>query len=292
MSPSPGAGSSLVLTLDVITPVVDDPGEFGQIAAANALSDVYAMGAEPSVALSFVGIPDAVPLEVLEQILLGVTAKCHEAGCAIVGGHTIRDSEPKVGLAVVGSVVPALAWTHRRALAGHKLILTKPLGTGVIAQAARSDQADPAWLHEATRWMKQLNRAAKDVGLEHGVTAATDVTGFGLLGHLFHLASGSALEARVFVDQVPLLPGALDCARAGHVPGGSKKNLRYVSAHLEGSGAHDSALVTLLADAQTSGGLLLSLPADRAQAALARLGGEARVVGELVAGTPGKLVLA
>lgn len=291
VSPELGGQGSLVLTLDVITPVVDDPVAFGQIAAANALSDVYAMGAEPQVALSFVGIPDAVPLDVLAAILRGVTEKCHEAGCAIVGGHSIRDSEPKVGLAVVGSVDHARAWTHKRALAGQRLLLTKPIGTGVIAQAARSDRATPESVAVATRWMATLNRHAKGVGVSHGATAATDVTGFGLLGHLEHIVAASGLEARLDVAAVPLLSGAIDAAREGLVPGGSKRNLRYVAAHLSGAEALPPELLTVLADAQTSGGLLLCLPAERADSALAELGEGAALIGELASGTAGRIVL-
>jgi selenide,water dikinase len=290
--PTPGDPSGLVLTLDVITPVVDDPTTFGEIAAANALSDVYAMGGEPQVALSFVGVPDAVPLDVLAAILKGVTSKCHEAGVAIVGGHSIRDSEPKVGLAVVGAVEPDAAWTHTRATAGQRLLLTKPLGTGVLAQAARSDQVDPADIEAAAQWMARLNRSARDAGRTHGATSATDVTGFGFLGHIHHIAAASGLEARVSSAAVPLLRGALPAARAGHVPGGSKRNLRYIASHLAGADSLPQELVTVLADAQTSGGLLLCLPDEGATAALRDLGDGAAVVGELVPGTAGRITLA
>ncbi|MBI3204033.1 MAG: selenide, water dikinase SelD [Myxococcales bacterium] len=289
----PGASDgSLVLTLDVITPVVDDPRAFGQIAAANALSDVYAMGGDAQVALTFVGVPDAVPLDVLEAILLGVTEKCHEAGCAIVGGHSIRDAEPKAGLAVVGSVDPDRAWTQTRARAGQRLVLSKPIGTGVIAQAARSDRAAAESVALATRCMARLNRHAKNVGAARGATAATDVTGFGLLAHLHHVAAASKLEARLDVAAIPLLDGALDAAGAGLVPGGSKRNLRYVEPHLSGTEQIAAALLTVLADAQTSGGLLLCLPADQADAAAAEIGDGACVVGELVAGQAGRVTLA
>lgn len=288
-----GAARTLTFTLDVITPIVDDPGAFGRIAAANALSDVYAMGGEPEVALSFAGVPDQVGLDVLEAILRGMTDKAHEAGCTIAGGHCIRDSEPKCGLAVVGSVEPGQAWTHRRGEAGQKLILTKPIGTGVIAQALRKDQADAASIDAAIRTMELLNRAARDAGRAHGVTAATDVTGFGLLGHLSHITTASGLSALVRCDAVPLLPGAIDAARAGLVPGGSRRNLEYVRRHLRGAGTIDPALLTLLADAQTSGGLLLSVPAPSAPALLVALGGEpaAAVIGELCAGEPGVIEL-
>jgi selenide,water dikinase len=291
LCPAPGEARGLVFTLDVITPIVDDPRAFGAIAAANAISDIYAMGGEPQVALSFIGIPDAVPLDVLEAILAGATDKAHEAGCAIVGGHSIRDAEPKVGLAVIGNVDPARTWTHRRGAAGQKLVLTKPIGTGVIAQAAKADQAQASWVAEATRWMSELNRAARDAGMRHGATAATDVTGFGLVGHLHHLAAASGIAARIDARAVPLLDGALDCARAGHVPGGSKRNLRYVGAHLSGHDALPAELVTLLGDAQTSGGLLLALPESEAAAVVAELGAPCAVIGELVPGPAGQILV-
>jgi selenide,water dikinase len=248
---------------------------------------VYAMGGEPQVALSFIGMPDAVGLDVLEAVLRGVTTKAHEAGCAIVGGHSIRDAEPKVGLAVVGAVDPERAWTHRRAQAGQRLILTKPVGTGVLAQAAKADRAAPGAIEGATRWMTRLNRAAKDAGLAHGVTSATDVTGFGLLGHLWQLASASSVSVRLDAARVPLLPGAIEAARDGLIPGGSKRNLRYVERHLRGHGALAEELLTLLADAQTSGGLLLAAPPDRAQDLVSALGEGAVEIGELRAGEAG-----
>jgi selenide,water dikinase len=249
------------------------------------------MGGLPEVALSFIGMPDAVGLDVIDAVLGGLTSKCHEAGCAIVGGHSIRDAEPKVGLAVVGKVVAEQAWTHRRARAGHALVLSKPIGTGVIAQAAKSDRALPGAIEEASRWMTRLNRAARDAGLAHGVTCATDVTGFGLLGHAWHVASASGLAIRLAPERVPLLRGALEAARAGLVPGGSKRNLRYVTPHLRGQVALEPALLTVLADAQTSGGLLLSTPAERAAALVSALGEGAAVIGELEAGEPGTIRL-
>ena len=283
-----GATRTLALTLDVITPIVDDPEAFGRIAAANALSDVYAMGGQPEVALSFVGVPDQVGLDVLAAILRGMTAKVHEAGCAVVGGHSIRDTEPKCGLAVVGSVEPGRAWTHRRGAAGQHLVLTKPIGTGVIAQALRKDEADASWIAGAIRSMEALNRDACEAGLAHGVTTATDVTGFGLLGHLSHITEASGLSAIVRAGNVPQLPGAIDAARAGHVPGGSRRNLQYVRSRLRGSDAVDPALLTLLADAQTSGGLLLAMPPESSSALLGALAG-ARLIGELADGEAGTI---
>ncbi len=286
-----GAEREQVLTLDVITPIVDDAAAFGRIAAANALSDVYAMGGQPEVALSFIGVPDVVGMDVVEQILRGASEKCVEARCAIVGGHSIRDAEPKLGLAVVGSVEKGRAWTHRGAKPGQVLVLTKPIGTGVVAQALRAGTADPAHVAEATRWMETLNAAARDAGERAGETAATDVTGFGLLGHLMHMASASGVGAVVETARVPLLSGAHAAAAEGRVPGGSKRNLKYVENSLVGAAALDPTLLTLLSDAQTSGGLLLAVAADRADDLCAELGAPAARVGRLVAEHPGKLAL-
>ncbi len=278
-----------MFTLDVITPIVDDPTLFGQIAAANALSDVYAMGGVPQVALSFVGCPDSVGLEVLARIVEGAAHKAREAGCAIVGGHTMKDTEPKCGLAVIGSV-GAVPWTHRGAVAGQALVLTKAIGTGVIAQGIREDVAPEESVRAAVASMLALNARGRDVGLAQGATAATDVTGFGLLGHLHHVAAASRVTAVVHASRVPLLPGARDLAARGVVPGGSKRNQEYVGPHVTGAAA-DEVTALLLADAQTSGGLLLALPADRAEAAVRDLGAPAAIIGELVAGVAGALVI-
>lgn len=268
----PQSTRGLVYTMDVITPIVDDPTAFGRIAAANSLSDVYAMGGKPQVALSFVGMPDALGLDVLTQVIQGMAEKAIEAGCAIVGGHTIKDSEPKCGLAVIGSTQAEPPWTHTHARAGQVLVLTKPIGTGVIAQAIRQ-QADlpESDIREAVRWMETLNQKACAVGLECSATAATDVTGFGLLGHLFHMAQGSQLCAVLDAAAVPLLSGAYESAAKGWVPGGSKRNLKYVEPHLRQSDHVDPTRLLLLADAQTSGGLLLSIPPEHVEKAITLL---------------------
>lgn len=280
-----------MFTLDVITPIVDDPGDFGAIAAANALSDVYAMGGNPEVALSFAGMPDKLGLDVLHAVLFGMAAKAKEAGCAIVGGHTIKDSEPKCGLAVIGSVEPGSAWTHRGARAGQALVLTKPIGTGVIAQALRAGKAPPGSVEAATRSMVTLNRRARDLGRAHGASAATDITGFGLLSHLYNMLAASGIAARVEVSKVPLLPGALEVAKSGHVPGGSARNCSFVSPHLSGAERIDPLLVTLLTDAQTSGGLLLAVDMARAKKLVGELADGSAVIGELVDGQPGNIEL-
>jgi len=286
-----GATHALVLTLDVITPIVDDAYTFGSIAAANALSDVYAMGGEPQVALSFVGLPDILGTDVLEAVMRGAAEKCHEAGCAIVGGHTLRDTEPKCGLAVIGTVERERAWTQRRGCAGQVLVLSKAIGTGTVAQALRAGAADAAAVVAATQSMQMLNRNACAAGRRHGVTAATDVTGFGLLGHTHHLAAASGVAVRLRTADVPLLPGALETATAGFLPGGSKRNQRYVAAHLRGADRVDPVILSLLSDAQTSGGLLLVLSDSAAQALVVELGASAAIVGELVAGDAGTIEL-
>ena len=281
----PGA-RSLVLTIDVITPIVDDPRAFGGIAAANAMSDVWAMGGRPEVALSFAGVPtDKVPLEVLGEILRGLEEACAKAGCGIVGGHTIADVEPKCGLAVVGSVDPARVWSHRSARPGDALILTKALGTGLVGQALRAGRADDALIARATAQMLMLNGPACEVGLAVGASSCTDVTGFGLLGHLRNLVEASNLRATVWASRAPSIEGALPFAEEGLVPGGSKRNLAYAGQVTAFADEVPDALRLLLADAQTSGGLLLCVPEARADEALGRLrdaGSErAAIVGRL-----------
>jgi selenide,water dikinase len=283
-------GRSLVYTLDVITPLVDDPRAFGRIAAANALSDVYAMGGTPEVALSFAGMPESLGLDVLREVLAGLAEKTREARCGIVGGHTIKDSEPKCGLAVIGSVDSAIAWTHRRARAGQLLVLTKSIGTGVVGQALRKGAAPDDAVAAAVHSMERLNDEAMAAGLRHDATAATDVTGFGLLGHLWHLANASDVEVQLWPDAVPLLPQVHALAAAGHVPGGSRRNLAYVAPHLSGRDLVDDAQLLLLADAQTSGGLVLCVDENHAEAVVSDLDGAA-IIGALFPHTGGHLQL-
>ncbi|MSP25002.1 MAG: selenide, water dikinase SelD [Myxococcales bacterium] len=284
-----GAARSLVLTMDVITPIVDDPHVFGVIAATNALSDVYAMGGRPELALSFLGIPtDSVSKECAAAILMGMHEACARARCAIVGGHTMVDTEPKCGLSVVGSVDPRAVWSQRFAQDGDALVLTKALGTGLVAQATRAGTAESAWLAAAVVRMTQLNDVACAVGLRFGVHACTDVTGFGLLGHLRNVVEASQLTATISSAQCPRLPGASVIAESGCVPGGTRKNLAYASlvSDFEDSVSEHERLV--LADAQTSGGLLLVLPASSAEAMVAALRSEgvedAQIIGAMTAG--------
>jgi selenide,water dikinase len=291
------AGRGLVLTADVIAPLVDDPEAFGAIAATNAMSDVWAMGGEPRFALNLVFFSDEVlPIEVLDAILAGAAAACSEAGVAIVGGHSVRDPEIKFGLSVTGEVSPGSLWSNRKAKVGQALVLSKALGTGVMGQAIKKSVAGEAAANAAIKSMRTLNKGAADVGREHGVTSATDVTGFGLLGHLRNILHGSGVAARVQLDALPLLPEAKEHLRAEICPAGSKANRAYVAELVRWSGGGVFAgepadtsdrelLASLACDAQTSGGLLLCVPADRAAACVAALrdqGLPAAQIGELV----------
>lgn len=288
----PESGSPLVFTVDFITPIVDDPHDFGAIAAANAISDVYAMGGEPQVALAVCGFPEEeVSREVLAKIFQGGRDKAAEAGCAVAGGHTVLDPELKYGLCVLGTVSPDRILSQTGARPGDKLVLTKPIGAGIAAQAIKNESLDPEGLREAVASMSCLNDVARDAALAAGVRAATDVTGFGLLGHLHNMLAASGCAARLVASQVPLFGFTRRLADAGFVPGGSKRNLEYVArvAHFEAGLSEIDRLI--LADAQTSGGLLLAVPPENEAALVADL--EARgtlaraTIGEVTAGDPG-----
>jgi len=290
----PESGLELVFTVDFITPIVDEPEDYGAIAAANALSDVYAMGGDPQVALAICGFPDdRVPQEVLTRIFRGGRDKAAEAGCAVAGGHTVLDGELKYGLCVIGRVEPGRAFTHTGARPGDRLVLTKPLGVGVATQAIKTDRLSDADRARVVASMLALNAPAKDAALSAGVRAATDVTGFGLLGHLHQLVAAAGCAARVAAGAVPLPDFARPLAEADCVPGGSKRNLRYVEPHARFDASLDPVDRLLLADAQTSGGLLLAVPepaVDDLVAALRAAGTPAAaVVGEVVEGPPGRL---
>jgi len=276
-----------VLTVDIIAPLVDDPETFGEIAACNALSDVYAMGGRPLFALNVVGFPDdKLPLSVLQAILRGGAKACARAGVAVVGGHTVRDAELKYGLSVTGEVAVAEILSNRTGLPGQVLILTKALGTGFVAQAIKHGHAVPAEIAAAVASMTTLNGPALAVARGFGVTACTDVTGFGLLGHLRNILRGSQLAARLDMADLPALPGALEHAAAGRVPGGSKANLAFVRPSLVMKGDEDPLRTILAADAQTSGGLLLTVAEERAEALVAALRGAGQQgwpIGQLLA---------
>ena len=256
---------ALVQTVDFFTPVVDDPYDFGRIAAANALSDVYAMGGRPLTALNIVCFPSGVlPLEYLGRILRGGADTAALAGATIVGGHTIDDPEPKYGLAVTGIVRPGEELTNAGAVPGDVLVLTKPLGTGIVATAIKRGPLPAPVIAAATASMAALNRDAAEVARAYGVRALTDVSGFGLLGHLTEMCRAGGVGADVWFDRLPLLPEAPALAQQGVVPGGTERNLEYVEAWTEFDEPLGSWQRLLCADAQTSGGLLLAVPPEAA----------------------------
>ena len=272
--------NALVQTVDFFTPVVDDPWHYGAIAAANAISDVYAMGGTPLTAMNIVGFPDRdLPVAILEQILAGGLAKMQEAGVVLVGGHSVRDSELKYGLSVTGTVDPARVWRNFGARPGDALVLTKPLGTGILTTARKRDVISASAMNEAVTSMQQLNREAMLAGRTVEVHACTDITGNGLAGHSWEMARASAVELRFSFAALPLLAGALDASRAGHSPGGSSANLAYVGAALDLSALepHEASIVV---DPQTSGGLLFAVPdAAALLTALAERGVSASIIG-------------
>ncbi len=283
--------TALVQTVDFFTPVVDDPEDFGTIAAANAVSDVYAMGGRPLTALSIAGFPEEdFPPEWAAAIVRGGARKLQEAGCVLLGGHTVRDPEIKFGYAVTGLVDPKHLLTNANGRAGDVLVLTKPIGTGVIATALKAGRAPVEAVAAATRSMSTLNRIPSMVAHRHGVRAATDVTGFGLIGHALNVARESGLTLELKGAEVPLLPGALELVLAFQA-GGLKANRREFERQVEYASALDEPRRALLYDPQTSGGLLLFVPEPAVEALLADLVG-ARVVGRAVGSGPKPIRLA
>ena len=282
---------ALVATVDVFTPIVDDPYLFGQISAANSLSDVYAMGATPLFALGFIGFPTSkLPLSVMGEILKGGVDKAAEAGIGVLGGHSVDDPEPKYGLCVIGEVHPDRIMANSGARPGDELILTKAIGTGVISQAIKKGGVDDRVVERSIQSMVTLNRAAADAMREVGANACTDVSGFGLVGHLREMMHASKTSARLLAGAVPLLPGALELAEKGVVPGGSKRNLEHFGSWITWQTDAPPALRILCADAQTSGGLLMSVASANSSAMLAALATRsvaAHVVGHVVAGENG-----
>ena len=257
---------ALVQTVDFFTPVVDDPYTYGQIAATNALSDVYAMGGTPMSALAMVCFPENGDLAILERILAGGLSKMVEAGCTVIGGHSVRDAEIKFGYAVTGSIHPKKVLTNSGAKASDVLLFTKSIGTGVIATAIKKQKAEPAWIDAATKSMTTLNKSAAEV-MRSGsfdIHAMTDVTGFGLIGHLREMCLGSGVSARIRAKDVPLLPGAVECVRAGFIPGGLNANRDFAECLVGYDDEVDDTLKTLLFDPQTAGGLIISVAPDSA----------------------------
>lgn len=283
-------GTLLVQTVDFFTPVVDDPEEFGAIAAANALSDVYAMGGRPLTALSIAAIPDKdFPPEWTAAIFRGGARKLKEAGCALLGGHTVRDPEIKFGYAITGIVDESALLTNASAKAGDALVLTKPLGTGVVATAQKNGRAPEESMRASAISMGRLNRIPAELARRYGAHAATDITGFGLAGHALGLARESGVGLEIQLGALPLLPGALDLALANQA-GGLKSNRVQFGPRVAVGSAVDPALETLFYDPQTSGGLLLSLPENRAEGLLLELK-DARRIGRVTATEPGKIHL-
>jgi selenide, water dikinase len=282
---------ALVLTTDFFTPIVDDPGDWGRIAAANALSDVYAMGGRPVVALNLTAWPgETLPLSILADVLRGGAAVAASAGCLVVGGHTIDDPEPKYGMAVVGLASPSRLFTIDAARPGDTLVLTKAIGTGVVATAHKRGAADPSVLAAAVTSMTTLNASASEAALAAGVTAATDVTGFSLLGHLHRMLRASGASAVVSAAAVPLLPGARELTAAGYVSGGTRNNMAYLEPWVSISADVPDDVAVLLRDAQTSGGLLLATSSPNALIAeLERRGTLAAVIGQVANGAAGHI---
>jgi selenium donor protein len=275
---------AVVQTVDFFTPIADDPFDFGAISAANSLSDIYAMGAQPTFALSVVGFPSKrLPLSVLEKILEGAAEVAREAGISIIGGHSVDDTEPKFGLAVTGVIHPEKILTNAGAQEGDGLILTKSIGTGILATAAKQGLADKETTRRMVEVMRNLNREAAEAMIEVGVHACTDVTGFGLLGHLREMAVASGLDVILDVEKVPILEGARELAGSDIVPGGTLENLYHVEAHIDWSPVLSRVDRLLLADAQTSGGLLIALAQDKVDQLFATLHergvSSARVIG-------------
>ncbi|MDQ6829110.1 MAG: selenide, water dikinase SelD [Gemmatimonadota bacterium] len=272
---------ALVQTVDFFAPLVDDPYLFGQIAAANALSDVYAMGGEPLTALNICGFPTGViPLSVLTEILRGGQDKVHEAGAVIAGGHTVVDDEVKYGLAVTGRVDPKRILSNAGAIVGDRLVLTKPLGTGILVTAAKRGDLEPRLLDIVIESMRALNRDASRAALAGGAHAATDVTGFGLLGHASHIARASGVSLRLRPSAIPVFEGAREAWARGIRTGGAERNAEFLRDRVSWRDV-DEATRAILVDPQTSGGLLVALPAASVADYLTRVGG-AREIGEVM----------
>jgi selenide, water dikinase len=286
---------ALILTTDFFTPIVDDPGDWGRVAAANALSDVYAMGGRPVLAVNLAAWPgEGLPLEMLADVLRGGAEVAAKAGCVVAGGHTIDDPVPKYGLAVVGLADPGRLITIDRAAPGDRLILTKPLGTGIVATALKRGTVDDRVLRTAVASMTLLNAGASEAALAAGVRAGTDVTGFGLLGHLHRMLAASGVAAEIAADEVPLLCGAAGLAAAGYVSGGTRANIARMNDVLTVVGDVPPEVVILLHDAQTSGGLLLATPPAAVASLTADLtarGLTAAMIGKVMAGPAGLITL-
>ena len=278
---------ALVQTIDFFTPIVDDTYVFGQIAATNALSDVYAMGGRPLTSLALVCFPEKADLEILGRILAGGLSKMIEAGCTVIGGHSIRDEETKFGYSVTGLVHPKKILANEGAKPGDALIFTKALGTGVISTAIKKGKAEPAWIDAAVQSMTTLNKHAAEViqQSEFRIHAMTDVTGFGLIGHAREMALASKVALRIFSKEIPVLPGALECIRAGYIPGGLNNNREFAEYLVGYEAPVSTELKALLFDPQTAGGLLISVAAEDCHSLVRELqkaGVPARHIGDVM----------
>lgn len=288
-----GDDEALIQTVDFFTPIVDDPYLFGQIAAANALSDIYAMGGEPLTALNLVAFPCKLGLDILEQILTGGRDKVEEAGAIIVGGHSVDDKEPKYGLAVLGKARVAELTPNSTARPGDKLVLTKPLGIGVLATALKGGFVTEEEMMEAIDAARTLNRGATEAARKADVKCVTDITGFGLLGHLYEMLNNSKVSARIELNAVPVWKKALEMAQMGMIPEGLNNNREFLKEKIEYETNSTEALVDLLFDPQTSGGLLIAVTPDKLDDLLGELRRAstpaASVIGEITAGKPGMI---
>ncbi len=290
--------TALVQTVDFFTPIVDDPYTFGQIAATNSLSDVYAMGGRPLTSLALVCFPEKADLDILERILAGGLSKMMEANCTVIGGHSIRDEETKFGYSVTGLIDPRKVLANDGAKPGDTLILTKALGTGVISTAIKKEKAEQSWIDAAVKSMTTLNKNAAEVITGRltndqrpkttdgfSVHSLTDITGFGLIGHAREMALAAKVSLRIFAEKIPLLPGALECVRAGFIPGGLKANREFAECVVSYEKEIDEDRKTILFDPQTAGGLLISVNGDEAEdliAALSAAGVPAAKIGDVV----------
>ena len=280
-------GRALVATTDFFTPVVDDPYDFGAIAAANALSDVYAMGGKPFLALNVAALPPDLPAEILTRILQGGAEKAREAGVVIAGGHTVQDKEPKYGLIVLGFVDPDRMLTKKGARPGDVLVISKPLGFGTTTTALKQDKADPTDVSEVVGWMKRLNKMVAELAVEFELRSAKDITGFSLLGHAWEMAEASGVGMRFDFEKIPFTRGARRYAQEWIFPGGSSDNRLFYGPHVSFAPEIEEPSQMLLFDAQTSGGLLLAVPPQKSDPLLQRaaiLGQVLWVVGEVLEG--------
>lgn len=279
---------ALVITTDFFTPVVDDPYDYGSIAAANSISDIYAMGGQPFLALNVAALPPDLPSEYTSEIIRGGAEKAREAGVVIAGGHTVQDKEPKFGLVVIGFVHPARYLSKKGAQPGDRLVLTKPLGFGVTTTALKRDIAAPEDVAEVVGWMKQLNASASQLAREFSLRGGTDITGYSLLGHGLEMANASQAGLRFDFAKIPFVSCARKYAEGWHFPGGAHDNAHYFGSQVRFGATIDQANQMLLFDPQTSGGLLLAVPPDRIDALLARareINQPAWEIGEVIAGT-------